>query len=160
MNVALQQKYNMRYMDYGYPGFGGRRRFRWGWGWPKDVDVWRMPYTDSTLIIDIIDGQTHQMIWLVTCSPTVPVSSTSSTLTKTGEPQHMLGRRLSIEQAEVDENRADRPSKPGVPRSSRGGRASPSLSTIENRGPTSRALKPIVVVLGAATTCRRCHPRR
>ena len=61
--VGLQQKYDVQYMDYGYPGFWGPRRFRWGWGWPNDVDVWRVPYTDSTLIVDIIDGQTNQLIW-------------------------------------------------------------------------------------------------
>jgi len=48
---------------YGYPGFWGPRRFRWAWGWPNDFDVWKIPYTDSTLIVDIIDGQTNQLIW-------------------------------------------------------------------------------------------------
>jgi hypothetical protein len=61
--VGLKEKYNVQFMDYGYPGFWGRRRFRWGWGWPNDLDVWKVPYTDSTLIVDIIDGQTNQMIW-------------------------------------------------------------------------------------------------
>jgi hypothetical protein len=61
--VGLKQKYDVRLMDYGYPGFGGPRRFRWAWGWPNDIDVWKVPYTDSTLIVDIIDGQTNQLIW-------------------------------------------------------------------------------------------------
>ena len=60
--VGLQQKYDVQYMDYGYPGWG-RGRFRSGWGWPNDIDVWRVPYTDSTLIVDLIDGQTNHLIW-------------------------------------------------------------------------------------------------
>jgi len=60
--VGLQQKYDVQYMDYGYPGFWGTRRFGWNWGWPTG-DVWQVPYTDSTLIVDIIDGQTNQLIW-------------------------------------------------------------------------------------------------
>jgi hypothetical protein len=27
------------------------------------VDVWRIPYTDSTLIVDIIDAQTNLLVW-------------------------------------------------------------------------------------------------
>jgi hypothetical protein len=61
--VGLKDKYDVQVMDYGYPGFGGRRRFRWASGWPNNVDVWRIPYTDSTLIVDIIDGQSNQLIW-------------------------------------------------------------------------------------------------
>jgi len=61
--VGLKEKYDVHVMDYGYPGFWGRRRFGWGWGWPNDFDVWKIPYTDSTLIIDLIDGQTNQLIW-------------------------------------------------------------------------------------------------
>jgi hypothetical protein len=61
--VGLKEKYDVRLMDYGYPGFPGPRRFRWAWGWPHDIDLWKIPYTDSTLIVDIIDGQTNQLIW-------------------------------------------------------------------------------------------------
>lgn len=61
--VGLKEKYDVQFMDYGYPGFGGPRRFRWAWGWPNNLDVWQIPYTDSTLIVDIIDGQTNQLIW-------------------------------------------------------------------------------------------------
>lgn len=48
-----------------FPGFWGGRRLRgaWAWGWPNGVDVGSVPYTDSTLIVDIIDGKTKQLIW-------------------------------------------------------------------------------------------------
>ena len=58
--VGLKERYDVQLMDYGFPGWGPRR-FRWGW--PGDVDVWKIPYTDSTLVVDIIDGQTNQLIW-------------------------------------------------------------------------------------------------
>ena len=58
--VGLKERYDVQLMDYGFPGWGPRRS---RWGWPGDVDVWQVPYTDSTLIVDIIDGQTNQLIW-------------------------------------------------------------------------------------------------
>ena len=61
--VGLKERYDVRVMDYGFPGFWGPRRFGWRWGWPDGFDVWRIPYTDSTLIIDIIDAQTNQLVW-------------------------------------------------------------------------------------------------
>jgi len=61
--VGLKEGYDVRVMDYGYPGFWGRGRFGWRWGWPNNFDVWKIPYTDSTLIIDLIDGQTNQLVW-------------------------------------------------------------------------------------------------
>lgn len=60
--VGLKEKYDVRYLDYNYPGFHGRR-FRRGWGWSRDVDVWRIPYTDSTLIVDVIDARTNELVW-------------------------------------------------------------------------------------------------
>jgi hypothetical protein len=60
--VGLKEKYDVHYLDYGYPGFH-RRRFRGSWGWPRDIDVWRIPYTDSTLIVDVIDARTNELIW-------------------------------------------------------------------------------------------------
>jgi len=61
--VGLKEGYDVRVMDYGFPGFWGRGRFGWHWGWPDNFDVWKIPYTDSTLIIDLIDGQTNQLVW-------------------------------------------------------------------------------------------------
>jgi len=61
--VGLRERYDFRVMDYGYPGFWGPRRFGWRWGWPDGFDIWRIPYTDSTLIIDVIDSQTNQLVW-------------------------------------------------------------------------------------------------
>jgi Domain of unknown function (DUF4136) len=61
--VGLKQKYDYSYMDYGFPGFWGPRRFRHAWGWGGGVDVWSIPYTDSTLVVDIIDARTNDLVW-------------------------------------------------------------------------------------------------
>jgi hypothetical protein len=56
--LGLKERYTSTILGYGFPGRG--RRFGWGWG---GADIWNIPYTESTLIVDIIDGQTNQLIW-------------------------------------------------------------------------------------------------
>jgi hypothetical protein len=56
--LGLKERYTSTVFGYGFPGRG--RRFGWGWG---GADIWNIPYTESTLIVDIIDGQTNQLIW-------------------------------------------------------------------------------------------------
>jgi hypothetical protein len=60
--VGLRERYATQYLDYGFPGPWGRR-FRVPWGWADRTDVWTVPYTDSTLIIDLIDGDTNLLFW-------------------------------------------------------------------------------------------------
>jgi len=65
--MATKEKYDTRYVDYGFPGRWGRWwRFGgwhgWGPGW-GNVDVWQIPYAESTLVVDIIDPQTNMLIW-------------------------------------------------------------------------------------------------
>ena len=60
--VGLKDRYDMRYMDYGMPVF--HRGFRTGWwGWPRGYNVWSVPYTESTVIVDVIDAHTNQLVW-------------------------------------------------------------------------------------------------
>ena len=60
--VGLKERYDMRYMDYGIPVF--HRGFRTGWwGWPRGYDVWAVPQTESTVIVDVIDAHTNQLVW-------------------------------------------------------------------------------------------------
>src|SRR5258705_2707928 len=59
--VGLTKGYDVRSIGYGMPFYG--RGFR-GWGgWPRGYDAWSVPYTESTLIIDIIDARTNQPVW-------------------------------------------------------------------------------------------------
>lgn len=59
--VGLSERYDVRYLGYGVPLYG--RGFRSWWGWPSGYDAWAMPYTESTLIVDIIDARTNQLVW-------------------------------------------------------------------------------------------------
>jgi hypothetical protein len=81
--VGLKERYDVRYMDYGFPGFRGRRFG--GWGWPRDIDVWRVPYTDSTLIVDIIDARTNQLVWRGYDTNTIDMKNPDKRLDKAAE---------------------------------------------------------------------------
>ncbi len=59
--VGLKDRYDVRHIDYGFPYW--HRGFRGGWGWPRGYDAWAVPYTESTLIIDVIDARTNQLVW-------------------------------------------------------------------------------------------------
>ena len=67
--MGLERKYDIRYIDYGFPGwFGSGRPYGWGrwYGWEPGfghVDIWRIPYTESTLIVDVIDARTNHLVW-------------------------------------------------------------------------------------------------
>lgn len=57
--VGLQDRYDISSVGYGLPMF-----HRWGWrGWPGGYDVWAVPYTQSTVIVDVIDAKTNQLAW-------------------------------------------------------------------------------------------------
>jgi hypothetical protein len=59
--VGLKDRYDVRYLDYGFPYF--HRGFRGAWGWPRGYDAWAVPYTESTLIVDVIDARTNELVW-------------------------------------------------------------------------------------------------
>jgi uncharacterized protein DUF4136 len=58
--VGLEDRYDVNALGYGMPVF--RPRFGW-WGWPRRYDVWAVPYTQSTMIVDVIDARTNQLVW-------------------------------------------------------------------------------------------------
>lgn len=60
--VGLKERYDVNAVDYGMPLFGRGRRGGWR-GWPGGYDVWSVPYTESTLILDVIDAHTNQLVW-------------------------------------------------------------------------------------------------
>jgi Domain of unknown function (DUF4136) len=49
-------------------------------GWPGSYDVWSVPYTESTLIIDVIDAKTNQLIWRGYDSDTLNTGKPEKTL--------------------------------------------------------------------------------
>ena len=68
--MSVKERYDIRYINYGFPGMW-RGRGRWyrpawaGWepGWRGQVDVWKIPYNESTVVMDIIDTRSNNMVW-------------------------------------------------------------------------------------------------
>jgi len=79
--VGLRDRYDMSYIDYGMPVF--HRGFRSGWwGWPRGYDVWAVPYTQSTVIVDVIDARTNQLVWRGNDVDTLNMDHPEKTLSK------------------------------------------------------------------------------
>jgi hypothetical protein len=79
--VGLKDRYDVNAIGYGMPVF--HRGFRSGWwGWPRGYDVWAVPYTESTVIIDVIDAHTNQLVWRGYDTGTLNLDKADKTLTK------------------------------------------------------------------------------
>ena len=78
--VGLKDRYDIDSVSYGLPFHRGFRS-AW-WGWPRGYDVWAVPYTESTVIVDVIDAHTNQLVWRGYDSGTLNVSNPDKTLTK------------------------------------------------------------------------------
>ena len=80
--VGLKDRYDIDSVSYGLPVFHrGFRSAAW-WGWPRGYDVWAVPYTESTLIVDVIDAHTNQLVWRGYDNDTLNVSNPDKTLSK------------------------------------------------------------------------------
>lgn len=78
--VGLKDRVNINAVVYGGPFFYGYRR-SW-WGWPGGYDVWAVPYTESTLIVDVIDAHSNQLVWRGYDSDTLNTGKPDKTLDK------------------------------------------------------------------------------
>ena len=79
--VGLDDRYDLNHVGYGLPVF--HRGFRTGWwGWPRGYDVWAVPYTESTVIVDVIDAHTNQLVWRGYDTDTLNTKNPDKTLTK------------------------------------------------------------------------------
>jgi hypothetical protein len=68
--MSVKERYDIRYINYGFPGIwvgrGHGYRPAWvGWepGWRGQIDVWKIPYNESTVVMDIIDTKSNMMVW-------------------------------------------------------------------------------------------------
>jgi hypothetical protein len=68
--MSVKERYDIRYINYGFPGIwaGRGRGYRPAWagwepGWRGQVDVWKIPYNESTVVMDIIDTKSNMMVW-------------------------------------------------------------------------------------------------
>jgi len=78
--MGARRQYDTRLIGYGFPG-GWRR---WGWG-VGGVDVWNIPSTKSTLVLDIIDAQTNQLVWRGYDTETINFNKSEKTIQKSVE---------------------------------------------------------------------------
>lgn len=79
--VGLKDRYDVSYMGYGLPVFHSGFRTGW-WGWPRGYDVWAVPYTESTVIVDLVDAHTNQLVWRGYDTDTLNTKNPDKTLTK------------------------------------------------------------------------------
>ena len=79
--VGLRDRYDLDAVDYGLPVFHRGLRRGW-WGWPRGYDVWAVPYTESTVIVDLIDAHTNQLVWRGYDTDTLNRNDPDKTLTK------------------------------------------------------------------------------
>ena len=87
--VGLKDRYDVNAIGYGLPVY--RRGFygRW-WGWPGAYNVWSVPYTESTVIVDVIDAHTNQLVWRGYDTGTLDTKRPDKTLTKAVD--HVIDR--------------------------------------------------------------------
>jgi len=78
--VGLKDRYDIDAVGYGLPIYPGWRG-RW-WGWPSGYDAWAVPYTESTVIVDVIDAHTNQLVWRGYDTDTLNTGNPDKTLTK------------------------------------------------------------------------------
>jgi len=79
--VGLKEQYDINSMPYGLPVAHHSFHSGW-WGWPRGYDVWAVPYTESTLIVDVIDAHTNQLVWRGYDSDTLNTDNADKTLDK------------------------------------------------------------------------------
>lgn len=87
--MGIKEKYDIRYIDYGFPGRWGNWG-HWGrwYGWTPgygQVDVWRIPYNESTLVVDLIDPHTNQLVWRGYDTQTIDFDKSEKTIHKSVE---------------------------------------------------------------------------
>ena len=81
--VGLKDRYDVNSIGYGLPAFHrGFRRAGWGWGFPAGYDVSAVPYTESTVIVDVIDAHTNQLVWRGYDNDTLNTKNPDKTLSK------------------------------------------------------------------------------
>ena len=79
--VGLKERYDISGVGYGLPVFHRGLRRGW-WGWPDGYDVWAVPYTESTLIVDVVDAHTNQLVWRGYDTDTLNMDKPDKALTK------------------------------------------------------------------------------
>jgi hypothetical protein len=70
--VAVANRYNLNAIGF----------HRGWWGWPGTYAVSAVPYTESTLMVDVIDAHTNQLVWRGYDSDTLNTNKPDKTIDK------------------------------------------------------------------------------
>jgi hypothetical protein len=71
-HVGVANRYNLNAIGF----------HRGWWGWSRTYDVWAVPYTESTLMVDVIDAHTNQLVWRGYDSDTLNTNKPDKTFDK------------------------------------------------------------------------------
>lgn len=85
-HLGTKQRFETEYLNNGFPAYWGHwgRWGRWGRWYPGwgDTTVRKIPYTESTLVMDVIDARTHQLIWRGYDTETIDFNKAEKTINK------------------------------------------------------------------------------
>lgn len=84
--LGTKEKVNTYYESLGFPDWH-RRGFLGGW---RDVSVVNIPYSESTLVIDVIDAKTGNLVWRGYNTRTIDFKKADQTIEKAVE--HLTDR--------------------------------------------------------------------
>lgn len=87
--MDLERRYEVPYIDYGFFGRyeSMNRSGRW-YDWDPAygrVNVWTIPYTESTMIVDVIDSRTNHLVWRGYDMQTIDFEKSEKTIHKSVE---------------------------------------------------------------------------
>jgi hypothetical protein len=89
--MGTKERYKTRFINYGFPARWGRWRWRgWDPAWTGPTDVWTIPYTESTMVLDIVDPESNQLIWRGYDTETLDYNKSEKTIAKAVE--HLTDR--------------------------------------------------------------------
>lgn len=87
--IDLERRYDVPYIDYGFLSrYESMNRYgRWyPWDPPySHVNVWTIPYTESKLIVDVIDSRTNHLVWRGYDTQTINFEKSEKTIHKSVE---------------------------------------------------------------------------
>jgi len=92
--LGTRQGYETEYLNTGFPGYYGRFGYRrhwagWGFGWGETTVV-RIPNLKSTLVMDVYDAHTKQLVWRGYDTKSINYNKADKTIN--GAVEHLMKR--------------------------------------------------------------------
>lgn len=79
--LGTKQRVDRYYENLGFPGW---HRRGWGPGW-RETRLVRIPYSESTLVMDVTDARTGQLVWRGYDTRTIDLNKADKTIQKAVE---------------------------------------------------------------------------